>query len=234
MKTIHTTKEYHLFKSIGGNRDVNQLHLTRLRKAIKLNYLFTVIVVNEHYEIIDGQHRFEVIKELGLPLNYVVCEGYGVVEVQQLNQNSKNWTMDDFLEGYCSLGKKDYIIYREFKNKHGFGHSECLYMLTGNTNGQLTKLFTDGFLVISSLKDANYKAELIHKIAPYYNGNKRRCFIYSILQLLKNKNFDFNEFLHKLSIQPTTLVDCVDTKQYVALIEDIYNFRRREKVNLRY
>ena len=32
------------------------------------NYLFTVIIVNEkNYEIIDGQHRFEVIKELKLP-----------------------------------------------------------------------------------------------------------------------------------------------------------------------
>jgi ParB-like chromosome segregation protein Spo0J len=26
------------------------------------NYLFTVIIVNEKYEIIDGQHRFDVIK----------------------------------------------------------------------------------------------------------------------------------------------------------------------------
>jgi hypothetical protein len=31
-----------------------------------------------------------------------------------------------------------------------------------------------------------------------------------------------------------SLVDCANTSQYVSLIEEIYNYRRREKVNLRY
>ena len=75
------------------------------------NYLFTIIIVNENYEIIDGQHRFDVIKELGLPLNYVICGGYGLNEVHILNQNSKTWNVDDYLDGYCLLGYTDYLKY---------------------------------------------------------------------------------------------------------------------------
>jgi hypothetical protein len=30
------------------------------------------------------------------------------------------------------------------------------------------------------------------------------------------------------------VTDCTNTQQYVSLIEEIYNYRRREKVNLRY
>ena len=86
---VYTTNDYTLFTSIDGNRTKNKLHIKRLKQSIKENYLFTVIIVNENYEIIDGQHRFDVIKELNLPLYYIICEGYGLAEVHILNQISK-------------------------------------------------------------------------------------------------------------------------------------------------
>lgn len=91
LRQVHTTTFYPLFKPIDGNRTLNTLHLNRLRNAMVDNYLFTVIIVNERYEIIDGQHRFECIKELGYPLHYIICKGYGLDEVHILNQNSKDW-----------------------------------------------------------------------------------------------------------------------------------------------
>lgn len=87
---VHTTTDYFLFfKPIEGNRNKNIIHLSRLKKSISENYLFTVIIVNEKYEIIDGQHRFECVKELKLPLHYIVCKGYGLNEVHVLYENSK-------------------------------------------------------------------------------------------------------------------------------------------------
>lgn len=107
---VETTTTYQAFKPIDGNRYVNQLHLKRLKKSMQENYLYTIIVVNERMEIIDGQHRFECAKELNLPLNYVVCKGYGLNEVHTLNQNSKVWSSEDYLDGYCKLGYQDYIL----------------------------------------------------------------------------------------------------------------------------
>jgi hypothetical protein len=40
--------------------------------------------------------------------------------------------------------------------------------------------------------------------------------------------------MHKLRIQPSALVDCTSTEQYRILIEDIYNYKNRNKINLRY
>ena len=54
------------------------------------------------------------------------------------------------------------------------------------------------------------------------------------LSLSKNKNFEFTEFIIKLNAQPTSLVDCTTTGHYITLIEEIYNYRRRDKVNLRF
>ena len=71
-------------------------------------------------------------------------------------------------------------------------------------------------------------------IEPYYNAVRRRSFIYTMMSLFKNENFEFTEFLQKLKIQPTALQDCTNVTNYKVLIEEIYNYRRREKVNLRY
>ncbi len=197
-------------------------------------YLFTVIIVNEKYEIIDGQHRFDVIQELQLPLNYIVCNGYGLNEVHILNQNSKTWTSDDYLDGYCKLGYKDYLKYKEFKDVYGIGHYECMWLLNGSQLSNPTQVFFTGDFKIKNYNEACKIIEKIMLVEPYYEEWKRRSFILAMLQLFKNPNFELTEFLQKLKLQPTALTNCSTTNQYVSLIEEIYNYRRREKVNLRY
>lgn len=231
---VHTTTDYFMFKPLDGNRTKNLLHINRLKKSMAEQYLFTVIVVNEKYEIIDGQHRFDVISELKLPLHYVICNGYGLAEVHRLNQLSKNWNADDYLNGYCNLGYKDYLIYRDFKNKYRIGHNECLALLSGGhlTAGNL--YFYSGLFKIKSLHEAVKIIDKIFLIEPYYHGYKRRAFIFAMFKLLQNPNFEFTEFIQKLKIQPTALQHCTDVAQYIALIEEIYNYKRRDKINLRY
>jgi hypothetical protein len=231
---VHTTTDYFLFKSIDGNRNKNLLHINRLKKSMSENYLFTVIIVNENYEIIDGQHRFEVIKDLNLPLNYIICKGYGLKEVHVLNANMKTWNADDYLEGYCNLGYEDYLIYKEFKNKYEFGHNECIKLLKGNFNSGSVKEFHEGKFKIKNLKEAKKYADFILLIKPYFSEYKRRSFVYAMISLFKNLNFEFSEFLQKLKIQPTALNVCNDVEQYITLIEEIYNYKRRIKVNLRF
>jgi len=234
---VHTTNDYFLFKPIDGNRNKNLLHINRLKKSMQVNYLFTVIIVNENYEIIDGQHRFDVIKELNLPLHYVMCNGYGLNEVHILNQNSKTWNSDDYLEGYCNLGYLNYIKYAEFKKRYGFGHAECMTILSGYSNtsgGNTVKIFFAGELKIKDYNKACELADKIELIGQFYEGYKRRSFVHALLNLFKNKNFEFIELIQKLKIQPTALCDCTDIPQYTSLIEEIYNYKRREKINLRF
>lgn len=231
---VHTTTDYFLFKPIEGNRSKNLLHLTRLRKSMTENYLFTVIIVNENYEIIDGQHRFEVIKELNLPLHYIVCKGYGLNEVHILNQNSKNWTSADYLEGYCKLGYKEYLEFKKFAEKHDLGIQIAMYLLSGHDNGDMIKMFTSGKFKIKNLKESESIIEKLHICGRYFPQYKMRWFVYAMVKLLKKEEFEFTEFIQKLKTQPTALQICNDVNQYILLIEEIYNYRRRDKVNLRY
>ena len=60
---VLSTTDYAKFKTLQGNRDVNKLHVSRLKESFKTAYLLSPIVVNQYYEIIDGQHRYEAAKE---------------------------------------------------------------------------------------------------------------------------------------------------------------------------
>ena len=234
---VHTTTDYFLFKSIEGNRNKNLMHINRLRDSMTENYLFTVIIVNEKYEIIDGQHRFEVIKELNLPMHYIICKGYGLNEVHVLNQNSKTWKSDDYLEAYCNLSYPHYVNYNIFKTRYQMGHKLCMAILGGTSfspGANQIKEFHKGQFILKDFKKACGLAEKIEIIGRYYDGNKRAGFVFAMLKLFKNDNFEFTEFLQKLKNQPTSLVDCANTQQYLSLIEEIYNYRRKLKVNLRF
>lgn len=97
---------------------------------------------------------------------------------------------------------------------------------------QMQRFF--GEFEISDYQNACDIADKIEIVGQYYSGYKRRAFVYAMLALFKNNNFEFTEIVQKLKIQPTAMVDCTTSQQYVTLIEEIYNYRRREKVNLRY
>jgi hypothetical protein len=237
MKTniqVQSTTDYFLFKSIDGNRNLNPLHLNRLKKSMEKNYLISPIMVNENFKIIDGQHRFECCKELGLPVYYISINGYGLNEVHILNQNSKNWNADDYLEGYCKLGYEHYIEYLKFKNKFGFGHNECMLLLRGSDSGHNIKEFYNGNFVIIDYNKAYETATKITLIGKYYEGFKRKSFVRAMNEILNKPQFDFSQFIQKLKVQPTALLDCNDSSQYKLLIEEIYNYRSRDKINLRY
>jgi hypothetical protein len=230
---VKMTNDYGLFTFIDGNRDINMNQLSRLSESIGEDYIPVPIIVNEKKQIIDGQHRYEVVKTLKKPLYYIVIKGLRLPEVHRLNNNTKNWTATEYMNGYAKLGYPDYIQYKEFKRLYNFGHNETMALLR-NTSSRtnIFKDFRNGLFVINSYNDAVRNAERILIVKQYYDGYKRRSFVFAMMQLFDNEDYNHAEFLHKLSFQSVKLVDCTNVKQYISLIEDIYNYHRKDKIRL--
>jgi hypothetical protein len=232
---VFQTYNYSIFKSVNGNRNLNKLHLKRLKASIEKNYLFSPILVNFKYEIIDGQHRFEAAKELNLPIYYTMVKDYGLKEVQILNITSKKWNADDYLSGYIDMKLKDYIIYKQYKERYQFGHNECMQLLSMESgNGNLIQKFYEGKFKILNLSKANKIGDFILKILPFYGGAKRRSFIRAVIQIWDNNNFDPKYFISQAGKHRSMLYDCPNTSSYLDMIECIYNYRKRVKINLRF
>lgn len=247
---VNTTNDYSVFNKIEGNRVVNKLHVERLKTSFSKNYLMSPIIVNQKYQIIDGQHRFNAAKELGLPINFIVVEGYGLKEVQTLNTNSKNWRKLDYLHAFCDLGYEEYLKMKEFMDYFpDFGIAVSEQLLTNTTggvnnrayaakvNGKFVgrkKNFQEGELQIPDLDLAYENGEKVMMFKPYYDGFNRAVFVSAMIAMFKHENYNHSQMIQKVANNPTTLVHCSNVTQYKILFEEIYNFRSRDKVSLRF
>jgi hypothetical protein len=248
---VYKTNDLSIFKQIAGNRVPNPQHIKRLKTSILQNgMLCNPILVNEKMQVIDGQHRLIASQEAQSFIYYIILKDYSLSEVHTLNLNQKNWTKKDFMDGYADMGIESYIKLREFVNKNDdITFIDCLSLCsnkagneTGTTDKYITKnpdisvveVFVEGTWKGKDFNIAQEWIEKIRLIKPYYGGYNRSVFIRTMIGLFKNEDFNYSEFMHKIRLQPTALVDCANVQQQRLLIEEIYNYKSRQKISLRY
>lgn len=244
---VYVTVNYHQFRILTDNRDVNTLHVKRLVDSFNEQHLICPIIVNEHLEVIDGQHRLQASIETGRPIYYIVVPGYGIKEVQRLNANQKNWTKLDFLEMYVAQGKKPYIEFKEFMDQFPeLSFQACERLLTGFSNGSRTGRvenknvqmmdFQEGKLSIPNPGLSLKNARKLMDYKEFYEGFSRGSFVSAVVPLFKSKNYDHKEMIYKLGVAPIKMTHCQNVAQYRLLLENIYNWKRQKenKVSFRY
>ncbi|MGM9543959.1 MAG: hypothetical protein ACI3T9_03165 [Romboutsia timonensis] len=100
---VYTTTDYNLFKKLEGNRAVLQKRIDKILRSIQqIGWMPAPIIVNEKFEIIDGQGRFESLKSLDAPVQFVIAEGATIEECTVMNINSTNWSLNDFVYRYAT------------------------------------------------------------------------------------------------------------------------------------
>ena len=241
---IYKTFDYDKFVIMDDNRIVNALHVKRLVESFKDELLICPIIVNERFEVIDGQHRLNAAIDSGMPVYYYMVKGYGADQVKKLNTHQKNWTKVDYLNSYASNQVQPYVLFKKFMADFpDFGFQGAERILSGLVNvkqesisGQRTtsKYFEEGKFFIPNLKKSYVNANKLLDFKPYYKNFNRGVFISCMLPLFDSKIYNHNEMIKKLKLYPTQMVDCVNTEQYRNVLEEIYNRRRSEKVSFKY
>lgn len=249
MENLKSTTNYSMFKPLRGNRPIREIHVRRIMDSLRQYCLPIKIIINEHFEVIDGQHRLEAARRLSLPVEYEVRAGYGLKEAQIINQNVKTWGKVEFLDSYCTTGFKPYLQMREFMQQYpAFGIAAAETILTNTfgginnkrdirNNGKIigkVKNFEGGNLEISDLPGAYETARKIMEYKEFYGGYNRVLFVRVMVGLFKNPDFDHSKMINKLRLQPTALKHCQNVEQYKLLIEKIYNFKSQHKISLIY
>ncbi len=119
-KEVHVTSNYGRFKRLNGNRPVKNGRVVKIMESIqKYGWLSNPILVNERYEIIDGQGRFEALRRLGLPVEYIIQNDIGLTECQGLNHYQKNWTLIDHVNSFAENHNSNYIFLKRMLLKYG-------------------------------------------------------------------------------------------------------------------
>lgn len=211
---ILSTTNYGLFKILEGNRQVIPMHVKRLKRSFQDNgFLLSPILVNQHHEIIDGQNRFSALVELSLPVYYIKVYNYGLEEVKILNANHAKWKNSDYLGSFVESGSLPYVQFKKFQEDFpAFNFTTCVKILSGvrsNKSEQLegvrgrVKDFEHGEFEIPNLRKSYATANKLMQIKPFFPKFNDNRFIVTMLGMFENVNYDHNEFLKKLKIQPT-------------------------------
>lgn len=237
--SVLVSTDYDMFKTLESNRSIKPLHLKRLKASMQIKQLVIPIIINEQYKVIDGQHRLQACKDLGLPVYFIITPGADLNDVHLANSVNMTWGVEDYLNSFCEMGLDDYLSYAKFRAKYKFGHKETMLLLQGglykrsSADQTVHQDFYQGMFKVTDLDYAYELADKVYQIQPYYSGFLRRCFVYAMNAAHKNKQFDFEHFVKALQTQSRKLVDCVTTRQYLLLIEEIYNYKLGEKNRLR-
>ena len=197
----------------------------------------SVVTINGSGDVIDGQHRVKAAISTNTPIRYKVVKGAGIDEMTEMNTLQVNWSPFDHLHKFVVRGVPSYITFDKFvKEFPMFKYTEIAMFLNNNQSSIQRDTFENGQWEVKSVTKARQWATDILQLKEY--GEKffnRAIFVRAMIKVMSNKpEFVFDEFLHKVKLRPLNFKQCGTVDQYVEMIEDIYNYRRSDKVNLRF
>ena len=246
---IQFTTNLGMFKISEVNRDFTTPRSTRRIKRIsqsmkEVGFLPTQpITIAPSGHVVDGQHRLQSAKELGIGVYYMVdttiknsTASIFQAAVRQ-NESQESWSKNDYIKGYVARGNKNYVTLKEFMNEFPmFSMTECMMFLQNSGTKHCSKVsFSQGLFQVENLEKAKQWATDILQLEPYFkDGYNSSVFVRTMLTIMeKEPNFSWDNFIHKVKLRPSMIHRCGDKKSYSMMIEDLYNYRNREKLNLR-
>lgn len=229
INTVYESNNYEKFKLIKANRNISLSNLRNLDKSISKKHLQVPITINENFEIIDGQHRFIILKEKGLPITYIINAGYGIKECELLNTASKKWTCDDFLNRYCEEGNSNYIELKKFmeETKLTLSNARNFFELQSN-DGRTAQIFNEGEFVIKDLeKTYKFYGQYLDfkEVEPF----KSSLFIRSLMTIFNNKDYNHERMVQKLKYLGYKIKIRSFMSEYQEIITEVYNYKVKEQ-----
>lgn len=229
---IQFRKDYETFTLLTGNRIVNKSKIDKIKGDINsgLNLLpYCPVIVFEKdnlLHIVDGQHRYYVSKELGLPVYYVVSEELNLFQIATMNSKQDKWKEKDFLKCYMELGVEDYKILNDFiaEFKVGIAVLAELLMHGKYTGGKDTlNQFREGKFKVNFKDESRELLELIQDLFGRYRFSADRD-LFKAIQMIKEKGLcDFELLLKKIKSSPNLMDKQTSPKDYIYNIEKVYN-----------
>lgn len=232
---VYKTRLYSIFVPIKGNRKIEKRHITNLTASIMRNNLLeqNPIIVNEKFQIIDGQHRLEIAKANDLDIFYVIQEGTDLTDVQMLNANVKRWTTKDYLDSYIALGNEAYIKLAEYAEETGISIANSMVILggraiTGDTSGS-RNAYKTGMFKIEAPEFGEMFKEIIddlRQVTEFSEENDKKLIVATAKVLLK---IDFQEMLKQFEKSNRKIHRSAAIRDYLRQYEDVYNYNKKNQ-----
>lgn len=229
---INITTDYQMFQILEHNRAVNPAHVAKIMQSMKEEHLVSPICVNQDMEIIDGQHRYEASKNLGLPVYYYICENYGHEQVQRLNTNQNNWGIKDFHEHFVSLGKEEYVHLDNFMAAYALPLNVArLFATIKNRRHHRNLVFKTGQFQFTN-QNAEKIARRYNAIRNYWDFSEKKSFVIAFLNIIENPLTNWTRLKESIQNHHHRLRVEVNVDEFAKGLNKLYNHGRKDRVRL--
>jgi len=240
--TIQKTSDYSQFKTIKENRRPNKNHIARLLKSISKKSLMAdmPILVDGEMNILDGQHRYEACKLIGDPIYFKVSQVTKMEDIPMLNNTTKRWTPEDYLNQYINQGNENYIKFEDFMKWAKMPSVSIAQKFIKNIKYSHETLDTNGGMNISTAFNTGYfiypnndnevKMYVLKfcEVDKFCNPNKpySRSSVIAYDILSQTEGFDHDRMVDKLKSIPVQPFN--NASVLIDHLEKIYNHNMRK------
>jgi hypothetical protein len=229
---MYETSDYSMFKIMLGNRAIDDKKVGNIMKNIEeVGLIHAPIIVNEDYEIIDGQHRFEACKRLHLPVFFVIENGANAQTCIAMNRVMSNWKDINYIRLYAENGNIEYQNLRDLIAVYGKKFTTRLILTIStlfareNDTGSNSKIKSGQFKFISYEKT---KADL--EYLSRYVGTFPRCefYYFAVYNIACRFNIvDKEELFEKITKHSGKFPMAYTRKEALDILSDVFNYKRR-------
>ena len=230
---IHITRDYSMFKTVKGNREIDKGHVQKLIREMKKKDLDLPIFINENDEVVDGQHTLQARKELGKPVRYIRGKFENEFDVAIMNANRKNWPMKGYLDFHIENGKKDYQIVKAMTKQYSLPLECAIFLLAGGYSmwRETRNDFKQGKFKIKTLQRCNEIGSDLMFMKNNFNIRLTRSFITAYAVVSEHPKFKWERFKTALKSKSALLLRGTNTEDFVRVFDKIYNGNVHNKIN---
>ena len=229
---LRSTKDYGMFDRSKENRPVELSTRRVLRGSmekygwIKAYPMHVTRGNNGRLVIIDGQHRFEIAKELSLAVWFVETENH--VDVAEINNAQKKWACKDYAGSFAQRGNSEYVKLLQFADKHSLPVMSAISMLSGTSSRNRDEVYKSGKWKIDSLGFAERVVSIFNTVKRYDRNICKENLITAISTCCRITGFQDERMIHSINRCSDKLRPYSTSSAIMEMFEDIYNFGRRD------
>lgn len=225
---INRTNDYGMFKRLEGNREVNPKRVKQIKKSIEeIGYIRNPIIVNEKYEVIDGQGRLQALMELGKPIEYIVQPGLGIKECLYMNINQEKWQIIDYVKSYAERGNENYKRLLDLLELYPLYKLTALGSAVKGLNLIQTAILKRGDLEVSTFEyeQAIIKLNYVNRFIPFFKHmpGKITNFAQAIVYTIAMENIDKERLYNQITKNVRSMTPWNDLRTCLQSIEEVYN-----------
>jgi len=236
---LEMTTDYDIFDLHELNRNIKN-KVERLKESMRQHGfipsypLHVTPVGGGRFKVKGGHHRLEAAMALGIPVYYVVSTD--IASIYELEAASSPWDTQDYVTSYRRQGIPDYVELYKFCEWTEINASQAAAMMRGQLASSVRNVaesLKTGRFKIKERQHANIVGEIVQLMkAKGVIGYKNANLVNAISRIVMVPQFDMKRMQKKIKTFSSMIGRRSTVKDYVQMLEDVYNYKDSNKVPL--